>query len=98
LVNVAVQNSSAYTLVNEVGREILPGFSLNGMLCFPQYMKEGQQAKIMFYDITTATDAAGNPTKKTQFEFAFKYQPKYVTYNELARKWEESTPPAISEK
>jgi hypothetical protein len=46
--NVATINSSAYKLINQVGREILPDFSLNGMLCFPFDMEKGQKAKIVF--------------------------------------------------
>ncbi len=90
--NVATINSHAYKLINQVGREILPDFSLNGILCFPFDMEKEQKAKIVFYDITTKTDQAGNPAKKTQFEFDFEYKPRYMRYNEITKLWEKQEP------
>ncbi len=90
LSKTVVDNYRSYHLINEVGREILPGFSLNGILCFPYEMKPDQQAKIIFYDITKKTEEEGNPIKKTQFEFEFKYNPQYMKFDYLERKWKET--------
>jgi hypothetical protein len=92
--NVASANKEAHKIINEVGREILPDFSLDGIICFPHYLENGQEAKVVFYDVTTETDDAGNPTKKTQFEFSFKYNPKYMRYNKLSMSWEDQVPPS----
>lgn len=91
---VAINNHDSFKLINEVGREILPDFSLNGILCFPFIMEPEQDAKVIFYDITTKTDEAGNPIKKTKFEFSFRYTPKYVKYNEIIKQWEISEVPS----
>lgn len=95
LTRVAIRNMNSTKLINEVGREILPNFSLNGILCFPYYMKKDQVAKVVFYDVVTETNEAGVPTKKTQFEFNIKYNPKYVKYNSILHEWEESIPPSM---
>ena len=86
------KNFIKYKLINDIGREVLPGFSLTGILCFPYSLKLGQKFKIMFYDVTTETDAAGNPTKKTQFEFGFTYNPKFVMFDSDSQKWRETKP------
>jgi len=90
--NIAHINANAYKLINEVGREILPDFSLDGILGFPCYLESGQKAKVVFYDVTTETDDAGNPTKKTQFEFSFTSNPKYMKYNKITMSWEDNVP------
>ena len=60
-------------------------------------MKEGQKGRVVFYDITTETDEAGNPIKKTMFEFPFQYNPKYVKYNEVTKDWELAQVPSKKE-
>lgn len=89
LSQTAIDNVRNYKLINEVGREILPGFIMSGIICFPGQFKKKQTAKVMFYDVTIETDNAGNPIKKTQFEFAIQYVPQYVRYNELTGNWDE---------
>lgn len=56
-------------LINDLKMEILPGQSANGFLFFDVEPEKATIGALNFYDITTETDAAGNPTKKTQFTF-----------------------------
>jgi hypothetical protein len=92
--NTAFTHQNDYKLINEVGREILPDFTLDGIICFPYYLEKGQKAKIIFYDVTTETNEAGTPTKKTQFDFSFQYEPAFMRYDELSKSWKDQAPPA----
>jgi hypothetical protein len=92
------KNYAEYKPINDIGREVLPGFSLTGILCFPYSMKPAQQFKIMFCDATTETDPAGSPTKKTQFEFRFTYNPKFVMLDSDSQRWRETAPDEEIEK
>jgi hypothetical protein len=60
----------SYRLINDLSKEILPGSSLTGLLVFPAIILGPQSARITFFDVATKTDAAGNTTEKSQFDFA----------------------------
>ena len=57
------QNKKNYKLINGIDVEILPDFSYSGILLFPVIVSY-ENPKLMFYDITTKTDPAGNPIEK----------------------------------
>ena len=63
---VIQQNQPAYKLVASPEAEILPGRSLKGILVFPVVVT-APQASVVFYDIHTKADAAGNVTEKQTF-------------------------------
>ena len=66
-------------LINDFSTEILPGMSYKGFLFFdidPTIAKDG---KLNFFDVTTQTDAAGNPIKKTTFEWKIIQKQAVVT-------------------
>jgi len=56
-------------LINDFSTEILPGQTYEGFLFFEVDPAEATSGKLSFFDVTTRTDAAGNPTKKTTFEW-----------------------------
>ena len=57
----------------DANTEILPDMTWTGYVAFNMPMKDvGETFKIAIYDLTTKTDAAGNPTEKSRFEFNFK--------------------------
>lgn len=60
----------SYRLINDLSKEILPGSTLTGLLVFPAIIQGPQLAKISFFDVATKTDAAGNTTEKSQFDFS----------------------------
>jgi hypothetical protein len=68
---VISQNRPAYKLIADAGAEILPGKTLRGILLFPVTVSF-DTAILSFYDISTKTDAAGNPTEKQTFTFPVK--------------------------
>jgi len=49
--------------------------------------------KIVFYDITTKTDAAGNPIEKAKFEFPLKYDKIDMFFDPVIKRWKEGLPP-----
>ncbi len=53
--------------------EVLPDMTWTGYIAFNMKMEEVAEIfKIAIYDLTTKTDAAGNPTEKSRFEFNFR--------------------------
>lgn len=91
---VIAQNIRNYKLVTDVSREILPNTTFNGILIFPIYSSAINNAKIMFYDITIKTDAAGNPTKKVSFEYPIKSVDQQMWFDSKKEKrWKVGVPP-----
>ncbi len=85
---VIAQNIRAYKFVTDVSREILPNTTFHGILLFPIYSSALNNAKIMLYDITTKTDAAGNPTEKVSFEYPIKPVDQQMWFDrEKERRW-----------
>ena len=90
---IVLQNQRAYKLVNDVGREILPGTTFEGLLVLPVYTTQFQSAKLSFYDITTKTDAAGNPTEKVTFDFPIKIVDQQMWFDkEREKRWKVGAP------
>lgn len=92
---VIEQNRRHYKLINDLAVEILPQFSYEGILLFPVIVSF-DNAKLMFYDITTKTDAAGNPVEKTSFEFPLTLTQKDMWYDKKAKRWQEGMPPTAA--
>lgn len=92
---VISQNMKSYKLINDVSKEILPGFSYSGILLFP-YIVSKPKVKLAFYDITTKTDAAGNPIEKAKFEFPLKLETVNMWFDDLQKKWKIGNPPVSS--
>jgi len=67
--SLVLYHKSSYKLINDLNKEILPGFTYEGMLAFPSAVTTDRSAKVTFFNVITKTDAAGNPVEKTQFEF-----------------------------
>ena len=89
---VVQQNRKEYQLINDLSAEILPGFSREGILLFPAIVS-WQEARLMFYDITTKTDAAGNPVEKTSFEFPLVREDVDIWFDREEKKWKRGLPP-----
>jgi len=89
---VIEQNAKNYKLINALDKEILPGDSYKGILFFRAY-NGFENANLKFYDIVTQTDAAGNPTRKTTFDFRLKNKITKMWYNSDVKKWIEGEPP-----
>ncbi len=83
----------AFKLINDVSREILPGFTLEGMLAFPMIPTTFGSVTLSFFDITTKTDAAGNAVEKARFDFALRPQTLPMWYDATATRWRVGTPP-----
>ena len=86
----------AYKLINDVSKEILPGFTYKGLLVFPASPSVQGQARLAFYDITTKTDAAGNPTEKARFEFPLENQRITMWYDRAQKRWQAGVPPGAT--
>ena len=84
-----------YKLINDVSKEILPGFTYEGMLVFPVSPALQGSAKVSFFDVTTKTDPAGNPIEKTQFDFSLQAQRVQMWYDKAESKWKGGTPPPL---
>jgi hypothetical protein len=89
------QNIKSFKLINDVGREVLPKFSLEGLLVFP-VAASFDKVTLSFFDITTRTDAAGTPTEKTQFDFALVREPASMWYDATANRWKLGYPPTAT--
>ena len=88
----------AYKLINDVSKEILPGFTYEGLLVFPTAPAVHGEAKLAFYDITTKTDAAGNAIEKTRFEFPLESQRITMWFDRAGNRWQAGVPPASTAK
>ncbi len=89
---VIAQNRRGYKLISDVDLEILPGDSYTGLLLFPAEV-ELVDAVIKFYDITTKTDMAGNPTEKVSFEFPLECTRIQKWFDETTKAWVDGAPP-----
>jgi len=92
---VVEQNRKEYQLINDLAAEILPDFSREGILLFPAIVS-WQDARLMFYDITTKTDAAGNPVEKTAFTFPLVKEEVDMWYDKAEKLWKRGLPPVAA--
>jgi len=92
---VVQQNRKQYQLINDLSAEILPDFSREGILLFPAIVS-WQEARLMFYDITTKTDAAGNPMEKTSFTFPLVKEDVDMWYDKQEKRWKRGLPPVAA--
>lgn len=93
--NIVFYNRANYKLINDLTAEILPGFSYEGILIFPVIPSFGAQAKVSFFDVTTKTDAAGNPIEKTRFEFNLQRKQVQMWYDKYEKVWKTGSPSEI---
>lgn len=85
-------HKDSYKLINDFDKEILPGFTYEGLLVFPSAPDIQGTAKISFFDITTKMDVAGNPTEKARFDFALKREEASMWYDGQEKMWKEGVP------
>ncbi len=86
------QKRSEYRLINDLSAEILPNFSLEGLLVFPVTIGS-PELTVSFFDIVTKTDQAGNPIKKTQFDFKYALRANNYWLDNQSDQWKLGTPP-----
>jgi len=93
---VILQNKGKYKLITDVDTEILPGDTYTGILLFPTVLTSDKYSKanIKFYDLTTKTDAAGNPVEKVTFDFEFNIKTLHMWWDKNQNKWIEGDPPS----
>lgn len=89
-------HQEAYDLIASLDTEILPDRSYEGLLVFPPFQKVPESATVSFYDVTTETDEAGNPTERVQFDFPLKKTTVKYWYDPETEEWKEGTPPQPS--
>ncbi|MDP2660955.1 MAG: hypothetical protein Q8R28_09525 [Dehalococcoidia bacterium] len=92
---VVQQNRKEYQLINDLSAEILPDFSREGILLFPAIVS-WDEARLMFYDITTKTDAAGNPVEKASFTFPLAKEVVDMWYDKAEKLWKRGLPPVAA--
>jgi hypothetical protein len=85
-------NRASFKLINDLGKEVLPGFTYEGFLIFPSAPDIQGTAKISFFDITTKMDMAGNPVEKARFDFALKREDGSMWYDKEEKMWKEGAP------
>jgi len=91
--SLVLYHKDSFKLINDLSKEILPGFTYEGLLVFPRFSVSGP-AKISFFDITTKTDAAGNPVEKTQFDFSVQPEKVQMWYDRSDNMWKSGVPPS----
>jgi hypothetical protein len=79
-------NSRGYKLINDFSKEILPGFSYEGILLFPAIVS-WDAAELSFFDVTTKVDSAGNPIEKATFKFEMKKEDKVFNFDADSKRW-----------
>ncbi len=97
LAQVIKANKKNYKLINSVDKEILPGDTYSGLLVFPALVS-WPEAEVKFYDVTTQTDAAGNPTEKVTLNFKCKLQNGQYWWDSEKKEWIPGDPPSVSVK
>ncbi len=89
---ILLQNRRSYNLINDVNSEVLPDFSYSGILLFPRLIKDNV-IDIKMYDFPTKTDAAGNVTERSNFDFRLKLADGIMYYDLNTKKWIQGEPP-----
>ncbi len=90
------RNMARAHLVNDVGTEILPDFMYQGLLVFPLNVNDVQSGKLVFYDIVTETDPAGNTITKTKVEFPVGKENVDMWYDGVSKRWKIGMPPVVA--
>lgn len=86
-------HSDSYKLINDLDKEILPSFTYEGLLVFPVVPIKSSEARISFFDVTTKTDAAGNPIEKTTVNFHLVPQEARLWFDKSENRWKSGMPP-----
>ena len=89
------EHKKKYKLISDVNLEILPGDHYSGLLLFPVIISSNETV-LKMYDLTTKTDAAGNPTEKVTFEFKLKFNKGKKWFDRLNNEWKNGEPPEIA--
>jgi len=82
----------SYKLINDLNKEILPNFTYEGLLVFKAVPTTSNEARISFFDVTTKTDAAGNPVEKITFDFHLVPQKVDLWFDKSGNRWRKGTP------
>lgn len=93
---ILLQNGVAKKLINDIKAEILPDFSFSGILLFPRIIHDNE-INIEMYDFPTKTDAAGNVTERSNFNFKLKLKEGTMYYDRNTNKWIGGKPPQEEE-
>jgi len=86
------QNKKAFKLINDVNVEILPDDTYSGILLFPRLITD-DEINIKLYEFSTKTDAAGNVTEKSNFDYKLKMANGTMYWNRNTSSWVPGTPP-----
>jgi len=89
---ILAQNRKACKLINDVDVEILPDDSYSGILLFPRLISDNELS-IKMYDFSTKTDAAGNVTEKSNFDFKLKLTEGTEYFDKNIKAWIQGEPP-----
>lgn len=85
-----------FRLINDLGTDILSGFTGTAMLAFPATPNTYAAARISFFDITIKVDSVGTPTEKTQFDFSLKPQQAQMWFDRQERMRKAGSTPAAA--
>ncbi|MCH8013167.1 MAG: hypothetical protein IIA61_14710 [Candidatus Marinimicrobia bacterium] len=69
VVGEKVIRKSKVKLMNDLRMEVMPRQSAKGFMFFGVPPDQALDGTLSFFDVTTEVDAAGRPTKKTEFQF-----------------------------
>jgi hypothetical protein len=87
------RNAEGWRMLN-LDRGILPGRTAKGVLAFRVPTPLPGNATISLFDVTVQTDAAGTPTKRTQFHFPVFVEHAAFWYDRAAGRWRAGQAPA----
>lgn len=80
-----------------VDKDALPGFGASGLLLFPSTLgkAEGasQEIEVLFFEVPSETNEAGEITKRSRMTFTFKQVPVKYWYDKQTKRWIEGEPP-----
>jgi hypothetical protein len=93
---IIAANKRNYKLISDVDVEILPDDSYSGILLFPVLISF-DQVNLKFYEFVTKTDAAGNPTETTNFDFQYKKENGTKWFDRNKSVWVDGEPESSQE-
>lgn len=93
---IIAANKKYYRLISDVDFEILPDDSYSGILLFPVLISY-DQVNLKFYEFVTKTDAAGNPTETTNFDFQYKKENGKKWFDRNKNVWVDGEPESSQE-
>ncbi len=82
-------------------KEVLPGMSASGLMIFGSVIEKtaaNQEASLLFYEVPTETNAAGEVTVKSRFVFKYRAQLVKEWLDREAGRWKVGEPPQLGEE